>query len=98
MFFFASLIGLFILIPSKTFTHFKYQRLKRGEKSRGLLNIVSFSRFIIKDYFVTTFLFPAIGKNDNIELEKMRRGINLMVIGIYTCFLLLIISIELWEK
>jgi hypothetical protein len=87
-------LSFFMLIPLaflKTFTHFKYRKLKRGEKSRGLLNPFYFSPYMILDWFSTVWIYPIIKRNEDEELEKMRRSINRIVYAIYSCIILIIV-------
>ena len=89
----SSFLTLIILAFLKTYRHPEYQKLKRGEKSRGILNYLDFSLYMIPDYFVTFPLFYILKKNKNIELDLKRRTINRMVTWIYISIALMIATI-----
>ena len=93
--------SFFILFPLafiKTYTHFKYRKLSRGEKSRGLLNPLFFSPYMFGDWFTTLFFLPTLKKHEDEELEKMRRFINRIVCAIYICLILLIVGLLIKQR
>lgn len=80
---------LIFIAFAKTYIHFSYRRLCRGEKPNPLQSIIEFSPFLFPDIFSSLFFFMVFGKNRNTELEKMRRRINKMIWIIYTCIALI---------
>ncbi len=86
----VSIIGIFVSVNTRAYLYYKYLMLQKGNPIQDFLDFLFSNKNILLKLQVSLPI-PLLFKNENAELEILRKRINKQTIMSYLCIALLFV-------